>query len=70
MAGCQMKRDCGNAVTHIGERGYVYCSEHAPLRKGIERTRRMRPWEMALIAKGKPIPNYQRLPKPVAEVPA
>jgi hypothetical protein len=56
---CDMKRDCPNPVTHIGERGFVYCAEHAPARKGWERCRQMRPWELKLIESGTPLPSYE-----------
>ncbi len=38
---CEMTKDCANPVTHIGEKGYVYCAEHAQCRQGASaRTRR------------------------------
>ena len=66
MATCGMKKGCTNQVTHIGEKGYVYCAECAPLRRGWERCRRMRPWELKLVAAGKPLPSYKPIRKPVA----
>lgn len=62
---CEMKKDCVNPVTHIGERGFVYCAEHAPLRQGWERVRRVVPWELKLLLAGEPIPSYKRGRKPV-----
>lgn len=50
---CDMKHDCSNPVTHIGEKGYAYCAEHASLRRGYERCRRMRQWEINLLNSGK-----------------
>lgn len=45
---CDMDRECKAAVTHIDEKGFVYCAPH-----GIDRRtysgrycRRMRPWEV------------------------
>jgi len=55
---CSMKRDCENKVRHIGEKGYVYCADHAPLRRGVERTRPMRIWEMTMLRQGNPIPKF------------
>lgn len=66
MPTCDMTKDCPNRVTHIGEKGYVYCAACAPLRRGQERTRRMRPWELRLLAAGHPLPSYTPIPKPVA----
>jgi len=58
---CDMTKDCTNQVTHIGEKGYVYCADHAWERRqsGYERTRRMRGWELNLIRNGKPLPSYR-----------
>lgn len=64
-AQCDMSDDCTNPVTHIGEKGYIYCKEHALDRRRYpgERTRLMRVWELQLIAEDKPLPTYRRLPK-------
>jgi hypothetical protein len=64
---CDMKHDCHSVVTHIGEKGYIYCTEHAVERRqsGYERTRKMRQWELKLIKAGKPLPTYKRLPQQV-----
>ncbi len=58
---CEMRDDCTQPVTHIGEKGYIYCTNHAHARRygGIERTRAMRKWECTLIAEGKPLPSYE-----------
>lgn len=63
---CEMAADCAQPVTHIGDKGYIYCAEHAARRRasGYERCRRMRQWECALIEKGKPLPSYEPGPKP------
>lgn len=65
---CQMKYDCRAEVTHIGEKGYCYCGEHAKVRRsGVgERCRRMRKWEIAMLQDGKPLPSYRPRPKPKA----
>ena len=59
MSKCEMYDDCQNPVTHIGEKGYVYCAEHVGCRKGWEHCRRMRGWEKARIAAGKPLMSYR-----------
>ena len=63
MASCDMRKDCTEAVTHIGSKGYVYCAKHAVERRqsGYERTRAMSAWELKLIAAGQPLPSYQRV---------
>jgi hypothetical protein len=60
---CDMVENCPNPITHIGEKGFIYCAEHAPCRNGFERTRRMRPWEIKLLDAGKQLPSYRPLPK-------
>lgn len=66
---CDMKKDCSNPVTHIGEKGYAYCTAHAVTRRqsGYERTRKMRAWELKLLREGKPLPSYKPIPKPKPE---
>lgn len=61
---CDMSKDCTNNVTHIGSKGYVYCSSCAPLRQRFERTRKMQVWELKLIASGEPLPSYEPILKP------
>ena len=60
---CDMKKECTNPVTHIGEKGYVYCAEHAPCRSGWERVRKMAGWERARIAAGKVLLSYAPITK-------
>ena len=61
MASSDMRKDCAEAVTHIGSKGYIYCAKHAVDRRqsGYERTRAMRAWELKLIAAGQPLPSDQ-----------
>lgn len=65
---CAM-RACPREVTHIGEKGYIYCSLHAKDRRRFvgERCRKMRVWELNLLRADKPLPSYQPIRKP-AEV--
>lgn len=58
---CDMSKDCHATVTHIGEKGYAYCTAHAIDRRthAGERTRKMRAWEIRLIQAGQPLPSYQ-----------
>lgn len=57
---CEMKTDCTEPVTHIGDKGYIYCATHAVTRRqsGYERCRKMRPAELKLIESGKPLSAY------------
>lgn len=63
---CEMKDDCKNDVTHIGEKGWIYCTDHATSRRasGYERTREMRAWERRWIRQGKVLPSYTAGPEP------
>ncbi len=60
---CDMVKDCPERVTHIGEKGYVYCAKHAPLRQGWERTRKLRAWEVKQLQEGKPLRSYDYRPQ-------
>jgi hypothetical protein len=66
---CDMTKSCTAPVTHIGEKGYIYCTEHAIERRRYvgEHTRKMRAWELKLIEAGKSLPSYKPLPKPKPE---
>jgi hypothetical protein len=55
---CDMIEDCPNPVTHIGEKGYVYCTGHAPQRRGWERVRKLRPHELNRLRRGEPLKKY------------
>jgi hypothetical protein len=60
---CDMEKDCTNPVTHIGEKGYVYCAAHSPCRSGWERCRKMAGWERQRIAAGKVLMSYAPITK-------
>ena len=49
---CAMSENCNNPVTHIGSRGFVYCSACAKDRQYWERCRRMRQWEIRRLEAG------------------
>lgn len=61
---CEMSDECNGVVTHVGDKGYVYCESHAVARRYWERTRRMRPWEVRWIEQGRPLPSYKTGPEP------
>lgn len=60
-----MADDCREPITHIGEKGYIYCSCHAARRRasGYERCRKLRPFELRILAAGDPLPSYEPLTK-------
>jgi hypothetical protein len=57
---CEMRDDCESPVTHIGSKGYIYCTEHAVLRHDLsyERTRKMTFKELRTIREGHPLEAY------------
>lgn len=64
---CEMSYDCTEPVTHIGEKGYIYCAVHAGMRGGYEGVRKMRKWELRWISEGLTLPSYERGPEPKRE---
>lgn len=63
---CDMKDSCTSPITHIGEKGYVYCAEHKDDRKGIERCRKLRKWELKLLESGQLVPGPELQTHPQA----
>lgn len=57
---------CSGEVTHIGAKGYIYCADHAVIRRPRENTRKLRKWELDLLHEGKLVPSYEPRPKPTA----
>lgn len=60
---CEMDKTCTNPVTHIGNKGYIYCKDHAATRKERESCRAMRKWELKLLQEGKQT-SYYLVPQP------
>lgn len=67
---CQMRDDCHEPVSHIEDRGFIYCQEHAVSRRqsGWGHTRKLRPWEIRLLLAGEPVPTYEPLSKPEVRI--
>jgi hypothetical protein len=65
MLTCDMTAECTCAVTHIGNKGYVYCTQHAAERRASSREhcRKMRAWEINTLASGGQI-SYTPTRKP------
>lgn len=67
MIQCDMHDECGMAVTHIGSKGYVYCTAHALQRQtgsSSENVRKMQAWELRWLGEGKALPSYKPGPEP------
>lgn len=59
---CDMKKDCSEQITHIDEKGFIYCREHGRQRKNYGRyamkCRQLRPFELNQLKAGKPLRRY------------
>jgi hypothetical protein len=55
---CDMEKDCAEDVTHIDEKGYVYCHEHGVQRKSWRRCRQLTPKELRQLQAGTPLASY------------
>lgn len=56
---CDMKHECGEEVTHIDEKGFVYCGDHGYSRKFSHRVRRLTKAEIKTLSSGGAI-YYER----------
>jgi hypothetical protein len=56
---CDMERGCLAPVTHIDEKGWVYCAPHGKQRKMSHRCRKLTSGEIKTLKAGKPI-SYER----------
>jgi hypothetical protein len=55
---CDMEKDCAAPVTHVDEKGYVYCAPHGVERKAYRRCRKLRPYELRSLRTGVPLGRY------------
>jgi hypothetical protein len=55
---CDMKEDCDQPVTHIDEKGWVYCEQHGKSRKQSMRCRKLTQQELKKLEKGEPLSSY------------
>lgn len=55
---CDMKEGCTNPVTHLGEKGYVYCAAHVGDRVGWERCRKLTARERKHMEEGGTLASY------------
>ncbi len=52
---CDMMEACAATVTHIDEKGFVYCTGHGDQRKAHRRCRKLRPAEIKKLTAGQTI---------------
>ena len=55
MLTCQMTENCADPVTHVDEKGYVYCASHGQQRKYHCRCRKLRSAEKKTLEAGNTI---------------
>lgn len=56
---CDQEASCTADVTHIDDKGYVYCAAHGIARRMYVRPcRRLRPWEKRRLERGTPLARY------------
>lgn len=60
---CDMEDACHAPVTHLEDKGWVYCAQHAEDRRGMHRIRRLQPWELKVLASGEPLATYEPMTK-------
>ena len=55
---CDMVENCQAPVTHIDEKGFIYCKPHGIERRQYRRCRQLRQYELKKIQAGKPLKKY------------
>lgn len=55
---CDMQADCIEPVTHIDQDGFAYCTDHGLARRAYQPCRKLRPAELAKLARGEQIAKY------------
>lgn len=58
MLRCEMTDKCTEPVTHIDDKGYIYCSHHGLYRRFYRRCRKLRPHEMRRLQRGELVKHY------------
>lgn len=55
---CDMEKDCLEPVTHLDQKGYVYCTEHGLDRRRFRPCRKLRTHEINKLNRGEQINRY------------
>ena len=61
---CDGRKDCPDIVTHIDEKGFIYCAKHGVDRRGYpggiynRRCRKLRPHEVRRLQRGDVLKGY------------
>ena len=57
---CSGEKDCNGNVTHLDDKGFVYCAIHGPIRSTYIRCRKLNTKELAQLKLGKPLKSYSK----------
>lgn len=55
---CDMVEGCREPVTHIDNKGYVYCTGHGLERRMWRPCRKLQPWELRRLESGRALAHY------------
>ena len=56
---CDMRKECSEPVTHVDDKGWVYCTKHGQDRKLSRiKCRKLTPSELRQLQSGKPLSSY------------
>ena len=55
---CDMVDGCMEPVTHLDNKGYVYCTDHGIGRRDWRPCRKLRPWEIRRLLRDQPLARY------------
>lgn len=60
---CDGREGCDVPVSHIEDKGWIYCTQHAlHFRSCGRRLRKLTTKELAVLQEGKPLSSYRRTP--------
>jgi hypothetical protein len=57
---CEYTADCPGAVTHIDNKGFIYCQRHGQIRRESRHggCRKLRPHELRRLERGEKVKSY------------
>ena len=55
---CDMTAGCLEPVTHLDNKGYVYCTQHGIERRDCRPCRKLRAHELRKLEQGEPLKRY------------
>lgn len=55
---CDMTAECDQPITHLDDKGYVYCTTHGLQRRDYRPCRKLRPAEINKLQRGEQLDHY------------